>query len=307
MLSCAVLSFVILIHGYGSLALEPVRVPPVVINETSATCPDQSRVESGINTADIQVQDALLNVLSLLDYEFGPPPCLPQPCGSTGWTTMAYLNMMDPSETCPGNLTLIDIDAIAFRGCGRKSAQSDSCDSVFFPSNGIPYSKVCGQVTAYQSGFADAFEVGVTTTIEGTYLSGVSLTHGNSGSRKHVWSFVVTDNKLIGSDFTSRRCPCNTDSDWPHAVPALVGRNYYCDSGTTDVDIGTLYPDDPLWDGAGCVAGSTCCDDGPDFCTTLPQPTSDDLELRICNKNGADTSDVIISLVDIYTDSITPA
>ena len=57
-----------------------------------------------------------------------------------------------------------------------------------------------------------------------------------------------------------------------------------------------------LWDGEGCVPTSTCCEFNrpPWFCTTLPQSTTDDLELRICH--GGDLSadeDTVISLVDI--------
>ncbi len=44
------------------------------------------------------------------------------------------------------------------------------------------------------------------------------------------------------------------------------------------------HSDDPLWDGAGCGPTSSCCqlNNPPWFCVSFPEPTTDDLELRIC-------------------------
>ena len=40
----------------------------------------------------------------------------------------------------------------------------------------------------------------------------------------------------------------------------------------------------PLWDGEGCGPINACCqlNNPPWFCTPLPQPTTDDIELRLC-------------------------
>ena len=62
------------------------------------------------------------------------------------------------------------------------------------------------------------------------------------------------------------------------------------------------YPDEPLFDGQGCGPDSTCCqfNTPPWFCTELPQPTSDDLEIRICGDEPVSNEDVVISMIDIY-------
>ena len=97
------------------------------------------------------------------------------------------------------------------------------------------------------------------------------------------------------------RCPC-TDTDWPLEVPESVGDDYFCDTGNPGPEFtsNTVYTDDPLWDGEGCGPTSTCCEfnNPPWFCTTLPQPTTDNIEVRICLNNEA-FEDVIISLLDV--------
>ena len=95
--------------------------------------------------------------------------------------------------------------------------------------------------------------------------------------------------------------PCNTDESWSFEVPEFVANNYFCDTGNPGPDVGLgVYTDDPLWDGEGCGPTSTCCEfkNPPWFCTALPQPTTDDIEARIC----LDSFDegVIVNLVDIY-------
>ncbi len=42
-----------------------------------------------------------------------------------------------------------------------------------------------------------------------------------------------------------------------------------------------LHPDDPLWDGQGCIHGNLCCslNKPPWFTKTLPTPTTDDIEM----------------------------
>ena len=139
--------------------------------------------------------------------------------------------------------------------------------------------------------------------LEGFYLDGVSITHGAPGSRQHIWSFASAVSEI--STFKFAVCPCsNTDTTWPFEVPSFVGNNYFCDAGNPGPDhsFTTVYADDPLWDGAGCGPTSSCCqlNTPPWFCTTLPQPTTDDIELRICNGGALTDEDTLVNLVDIY-------
>ena len=92
--------------------------------------------------------------------------------------------------------------------------------------------------------------------------------------------------------------------NWPYQVPSFVGNDYFCAtaiSGST-WDANTIYADDPLWDGEGCGPTKACCEFNtpPCFCTTLPQPTIDDLEVRACHDEPTTNEDLVISLIDIH-------
>ena len=53
----------------------------------------------------------------------------------------------------------------------------------------MSYSRVCGRLIGYQKG---STRNGVPIpSLEGTYIDGVSLTHGTAGSRQHIWTFVA--------------------------------------------------------------------------------------------------------------------
>ena len=226
------------------------------------------------------------------------------PCGGPdpGWRKIATLNMSDPDHQCPPNWNLVTSPV---RGCGHSTQQAFTCDSAIFPSNGQSYSRVCGRVNGYQKGTPNAFNGSIQTTmsLESAYIDGVSLTHGAAGSREHIWSFAAAVYDL-GSE-SAWICNCtNTNQAWPYQVPYFVQNSYFCATGnvaSTTTSGNQIYSDDPLWDGEGCGATNACCqfNTPPWFCTTLPQPTTDDLELRICHDQGGYNEDVIISLTAV--------
>ena len=210
--------------------------------------------------------------------------------------------MSDPNQQCPSNWRLNTFSDI--RGCGRPNG-SNSCDSAFFPSNGRNYSRVCGKIIAYQKGSTGALGAAVNNNagLEDPYVDGISLTHGAQGSRSHIWTLVVALNDSPSAQ-TIDICPCINSNSWPHTVPSFIGNNYFCDTASHDTGFvdEMNYPNNPLFDGEGCGTDSTCCqfNTPPWFCTKLPQPTSDDLEVRICGNEPIDNEDAIISLIDIY-------
>lgn len=225
------------------------------------------------------------------------------PCGGPGqWNRTAYLNMSDPTQQCPPNWNLISTPV---RTCGRSSITSYTCDSAFFSSSGRSYQQVCGRIIAYQRGDPNAFLGGVSgRNIEEPYIDGISITYGAAGSRRHIWSFAAASHQ---SSITQPLylCACTDPTrDWPFQLPLGIGEDYFCDTGNTGVRGGrTFFTDDPLWDGAGCSGGSSCCEfnNPPWFCKTLFQPTTDDIELRLCFSNPASDEDTPIQLVEIYT------
>ena len=225
------------------------------------------------------------------------------PCGDDGleWEKVVHLNLSDLAQACPMGLNLT---AHPVRGCGRSSLGS-GCDSILFSVHNHTYTRVCGQVQAYQKGSSHAFFNALQldlSTVEEAYVSGVSLTYGKPGSRSHVWTFAGAQSEQEHTQ-PFLVCSCsNNNREWRYNVPTFIGNDYFCDSGFRSQPMnGEDVSEDLLWDGKGCGDYSTCCSFGPPFfCTTLDQPTTEDLELRLCATNAADQEDKLISLVDIY-------
>ena len=77
--------------------------------------------------------------------------------------------------------------------------------------------------------------------------------------------------------------------------PGFVGDNYFWDTGSAaHCQFGFFYGEDPLWDEAGCGPQSTCCsfNNPPWFHWQFPQPTSDDIEMRVCKNEGPSNEDM---------------
>ena len=82
------------------------------------------------------------------------------------------------------------------------------------------------------------------TTIDGAYVSGVSLTHGSP--RQHILTFAA------GAQTRNDACPC--DATINITILPFVGGDYFCESGKHQGENEIFFPDDPLWDGDGCTS-----------------------------------------------------
>ena len=214
-------------------------------------------------------------------------------CNSStgGWMRVANLDMTDSSQQCPDGFRLVSRSTAPRRTCGRRV--SDGCQSVVFPVNGTQYSKVCGRVKAYQYASPDGFfQYSSSRYLNSNYVDGVSITHGTS-SRTHIWTFAAA--WRIGA------CPC-ARSDYEVSVPSFIGNDYFCETGHKNSWSGRYYPESIFWDGVGCESTSTCCtfNSPPWFCKDLPQPTTDDIELRLCGDQGTGDEDTPIEAIEIY-------
>ena len=213
--------------------------------------------------------------------------------GTKGWVRVANLNMTDPNQQCPPNFNLYKQPK---RLCGKRT-NGNGCDSVIFTTNGLQYNKVCGRVVGYQQGSPDAF-TSQDDTINKAYVDGISITY--ESPRKHIWTLAagVTE---IGEHISN--CPCNSPPGLQ--PPSFVGGDYYCESGLYDYpwSASTLYSDDALWDGKSCNENEAPCCNPPDlpwFCKELPEPTSDDLEVRICTDEPFSNEDVQLEVIELY-------
>ena len=141
-----------------------------------------------------------------------------------GWTRVAYLNMTEPGTTCPSGLTQTEYININHDVCGRPNPSSAGCDSTFFSTYSLNYTKVCGHVRGYQYRSPDAFNTG-TTNIDSYYVDGVSITY-DSNPRQHIWTYA---GGLLETRLYSNGCPCNNGN--AASSPSFVGNDYYCESG----------------------------------------------------------------------------
>ena len=210
--------------------------------------------------------------------------------------------MTDPSQQCPDGFSLVNRTTAPLRMCGAPFDLFARCVSTTFPVFGIEYSQVCGRVIGYQDQTLHAFRSyydNRALTIDDSYVDGISLTHGQS-PRQHIWTFAGALDETSSNQIV---CPC-TRPDIPYTgvVPPFIGQDYFCETGSRDVHESIFYSDDPLWDGQGCGGNSTCCsfNNPPWFCKQLPQPTTDDIELRLCADDKRYIGDTPLEIVEMY-------
>ena len=268
----------------------PIRIPPEITSDADrSTC-----VLQDSNALTARVEDTVRSYYR---------PCS---CGGNGWTRVAYLNMSDLNQQCPSNW---NVTTVPVRSCGRRSRDGNSCDSVIYSVNNLEYSSVCGKILAIQKGVSNAFLAAVFlqhNNVDYAYVAGISLTHGIVGARQHIYTFATANVQQSSNYSALSNCQCtNTEVTWPYQLPSIIGNDYFCDTGNPgpdNMDVDAFYTEDPLWDGAGCDTISSCCkfNTPPWFCKTLIEPTSDDLEIRLCNALDSDFGDKLITFMDIY-------
>ncbi len=224
-----------------------------------------------------------------------PPTGPSERCGGPGWRKVAFIDMTNTSQNCPQGLTLTGYSK---RSCGRKHTNVRDCSSVItFPVGG-------GQELRLISGGTCFPLLGITATrsggINAQYVDGLSFTHGTH--RTHIWTFAAGLYQGTSGD-SLPRCPCNQGNTI--GSPPFVGNDYFCESGVSSrsaTRYRIFFPDDPLWDGQGCIHDNTCCllNKPPWFKKTLPTPTTDDIEMRLCMWSSATYSNIALEQMELY-------
>ena len=263
------------------------------------TIEPNGEVDSCPSTVDLDLVSQIRNNISSILAGFMRVP----QCGNGLWYRVAYLNVSDSTQECPSNWNQIDTP---IKACGRPTSTGVRCLGEYFPTRGLQYGKVCGRVIGYQEGSADAFQrfsLSRQQTIDEPYVDGISVTHGMP--RTHIWTFAAGASEgTVANHITN--CPCANEWAAANAVPApsFVGDNYFCESGNPGLGLGyggIIFENDPLWDGEQCEG--ECCSNGsspPWFSVTLPNPTSDDIEVRICGDEDTRNEDTLIQLLEVY-------
>ena len=201
--------------------------------------------------------------------------------GKGGWTRVGYLNMSEPSATCPSGLTNINHNVPV---CGRTTS-GPGCSSANYSTLGIKYFKVCGRVRGYEISSVDAFsQLSNYKTIDTPYVDGISITHGQN-PRQHIWTYGA------GHDGNPGRCPCETPStSFNPPPPSFVCNHYYCEGGN-----------DILWDGKDCPGSQApCCNNTkqPWFYRVLDDMTQDSIEVRVCADQGGEN--IPLDIIELY-------
>ena len=107
--------------------------------------------------------------------------------------------MTEHGATCPEGLALAKYGNINHGVCGMNG--DIGCHSTVFPTCGLNYTKVCGQIKGYQYQSPDAFfpfhgfsGTGVSAGIDSVYVYGVSITHAwNKSTEAYMdicWRFA---------------------------------------------------------------------------------------------------------------------
>ena len=217
-------------------------------------------------------------------------------CGTGEWHRVAYLNMSNASQQCPSSWREFNSNGV--RGCRRPESSSGSCSATLYPTS-RQYSRVCGRAIGYQIGTSNAFgRSAVGEPIDSYYVYGISVTHGRP--RNHIWTFVsgISEGSFVSEGWD---CPCANSSSVVFP-PSFVGDDYYCESGnpSNTYIFDNLYSSDPLWDGDECEG--ECCSNGkspPWFSVELTNPTTDDIEVRICIPEP-NYDDVIVQQLELH-------
>ena len=284
---CTLLLFTTMLQAVvAQEIMKTTLAPHVTFGNGTRSCPSQQERERARQSINSAVRSIILGEDS------------PQNCGPGVWHRVAYLNMSDPSQRCPLGWRLYSTSGV--RACGR---QSDDCTSVTYPTDSRLYSKVCGRAIGYQIGSTDVF-INQQRDIDADYVDGLSITHGTP--RTHIWTFAAgaSDNLISGDEVFSCPCLVSGSAFTPQTPPPYVGDNYYCESGnptfTFENSNSLIYTSDLLWDGQQCEG--QCCSNGksPWFSVELPNPTRDNIELRICGTDTPAREDTPIKLFELY-------
>ena len=243
----------------------PTRVSPLVISggEDSQSCPASGILESARRNLNSSLQ-------TLLAGEVVPD------CGSGKWVEVVHFNMTNTSQQCPSSWTMASSPA---RSCFASTPTT--CPGTVFPTPGLTYSRICGRAIGYTTGSADAF-AGHMFNIDDPYMEGISVTYGSP--RQHIWSFAVGHGGIF-------RCPCdNQDRSFAELPPSFVGNNYFCDGNYNGA----------LWDAMDCTTNCCTFNDPPWFSVSLPAPTSENIEVRICGDQNPGNENVFLSFLKLY-------
>ena len=200
------------------------------------------------------------------------------------WRRVAYLNTSESCQVqCPSGL---EARMEPPSSC-RRAVEESGCSSVYFDPGDIPYSRVGGRVRARQSGQPNGFQdfdgprSRGEVSLEDNYVDGISLTYGDEGNRTHIWTFAASMN--------TRRDGCAVCD---RERPDFIGDHFSCELLNL-CDQGIVCSSNLLWDGGQC-------DGGESFFRNLSEPTTEQIEMRVCREQERSDEDILVTEIELY-------
>ena len=200
------------------------------------------------------------------------------------WRRIAYLSSNTFPVECPMGFELINDPNIP--ALCKRNPTGARCSSITYSTNGNSYSQVCGTIHGSYFGDPDGFVShstirSATTPLNGNYVDGISLTHG-SMNEHHIWTLTAIGNFANNPTDICSVCASNK--------PSYVGMDYSCDVVER---CRTNCSPRQIWDSGQCIGNNT-------FYKNLMQPTSDDIEMRVCTDQVDRNEDIFLSFVEIF-------
>ena len=201
------------------------------------------------------------------------------------WKRITFLSNTTSPVECPMGFELINdpnIPAVC-----KRNPTGARCSSDMHSTHGNSYSQVCGTIHGSYFGDPDGFDSHSTirsrspdTPLNDNYVDGISLTHG-SMNEHHIWTLSAIVNFVNPTDLCSV-CASNK--------PSYVGMDYSCD--VVERCKSNCSPRQ-IWGSGQCIGNNT-------FYKKLTQPTSDNIEMRVCTDQAENDEDIFLSLVELY-------
>ena len=230
----------------------------------------------------------------------GFQPTLVPECGDGVWCRIVDFDITRADTTCPDGWTFANTPV--GRGCTRPD--DDDCALATFPTGSLEFKRVCGRVTGAATGTPDGFEAQVGRVVNGVPLAeGVTFTLRTPFA--HIWTFAAVHDGTNGIV-----CPFNEDNFdgvFNEDTLTFVQDDHFC-----DLDLGGPAGESPsgptrLWTGDcddlpdGSIALEACnFNDPPYFNVTLANPTTDDIDARICLDDVAGEEQVFVESMMLF-------